>query len=230
GFEEQLIGVKVDEERDVNVTFPKEYHSEELAGADAIFKCKIYDIKEEELPALDDELAKEASEFDTLEEWKESIKEELKTAKTANAKMQMQNAVLEKVYEANVINVPNAMVEDEIDGMMQEMDQQLRAQGMDLQKYFEMMKKDPKDFREEVKEDAFRRVKTRMIVSKVAEQEKIEVSEEEREKEIEMMAVQYGLEVEKIKEMLGEENLSYIDNDIKARKAMDYMFELAKFK
>ncbi len=142
----------------------------------------------------------------------------------------MKDNVLEKVYNANEIDIPDVMVDDEISNMMNEFDQQLRSQGMDLQKYFEYLKKDPQEFREEIKGDAYKRVKTRMVVSAVAEAEKLEASDEEVDKEVELMAIPYQLEADKIKEMLGMENLSFLKQDIKMRKAVDFMYENAEIK
>jgi len=226
GFEEQLVGVSTGESKDVQVTFPEEYHAENLAGKEAVFKCKVHEIKEEELPEIDDEFAKDAG-FDTLDELKASKKEELEKSAAAKSENEMKNKVLEKVYEANDIDVPDSMVESEIDNMMNEFDQQLRAQGMDLQSYFKYLDMDPTDFRGQLKEDAHRKVKTRMIVSQVAIQENFEATAEEIDAEIENMAKQYGLEADKIREMLGTENLGMIAGDLKVRKAMEFMYDSA---
>lgn len=230
GFEEQLIGAVKGEERDVNVTFPEQYHSEDLAGKEAVFKCKVHEVKEQEIPVLDDEFAKDVSEFDTLEELKASKKEDLVKAKAAQAESLMKNSVIEKVFEANDIDVPEVMVQSEIDSMISEFDQQLRAQGMDIQSYFQYMGQDQNTFREQIREDAFKRTKTRMIVSKIADQEDFEVTEEEVKAELEKMAAMYGLEVEKLTEMIGVQNLSAIRGDIKIRKAIDFMYEKAVIK
>ena len=230
GFEDQLLGIKSGEERDVKVDFPKDYHAEKLAGKAALFKCKIHEIKEEEKPELDDDFAKDVSEFDTLEEMKKDLKNNIKEQKKKHAEDQMKNKVLEKVYEANDIKVPDVMVDDEISSMMQEFDQQLRSQGMDLQKYFEYLKKDPNEFREEIREDAHRKVKTRMLVAAVADAEGIEAPAEDVDEEIKIMAIQYKQDPDKIREMLGEENIGFLQKDIRMRKAMDFMFESAVFK
>lgn len=227
GFEEQLVGVSAGEEKDVKVTFPEEYHSEDLAGKEAVFKCKVHEIKEEELPEINDDFVKDISEFDTLDELKADIREMLQKRAESSAESQMKNSVLEKVYEANEIDVPDVMVESEIDNMMQEFDQQLRAQGMDLQTYFKYLGKEPAEFRSEMKEEAFRKTKTRMIVSAVADQEEFTASEEDIEAEIENMSKQYGLEADKVKEMMGQQNLDMIASDIKMKKAIDFMYENA---
>ncbi|HYE68698.1 MAG TPA: trigger factor, partial [Anaerovoracaceae bacterium] len=227
GFEEQLVGATVGEERDVKVTFPEEYHSADLAGKEAIFKCKVHEIKEMEKPELNDEFAKDVSEFDTLEELKKDSREKLEKAAVSKAEYETKNAVLEKVYEANEIDIPDVMVEDQIDEMMQEFDQQLRYQGLDLQKYFEYLQKEPKEFREELRADAYKKVKTRLIVEAVANAEKMEATDEDVEAELKAMAEQYKMEVEKLKEVMKAENYTYVAKDIKMRKAVDFMFENA---
>jgi len=230
GFEEQLIGICLNEDRDVKVTFPEEYHSEELAGKEAVFKCNVKEIKAEEKPVLDDDFAKDVSEFDTLADLKADTKVKLQESKEAQALLKMKDSVLAKVYEANEIDIPEVLVEDEITSMMQEFDQQLRSQGLDLEKYFEYLQKDVAEFRSELRDDAFRKVKTRMIVSAIAEAEGITVTPEEVEADIDMMAAQYKIEPAKIKEMLGAENLAFLEKDIKMRKAMDFVFDKAIIK
>ena len=230
GFEEQLIGASKDDDVEVKVTFPEEYHSEDLAGKDAIFKCKVHEIKEQEMPEIDDDFAKDVSEFDTLDELRTSKKEELAKAAEVRAENQMKNNVIEKVFEANEIDVPDVMVNSEIDSMMNEFDQQLRAQGMDMNGYLQYAGQDPSAFRETLREDAYKKTKTRMIVSKIADQEEFEVSDEEVKEQLEKMAQQYGLEVDKLAEMIGPENLGMISGDIKMSKAVDYMYENALIK
>ncbi len=227
GFEEQLVGAVAGEERDVKVTFPEEYHSADLAGKEAVFKCKVHEIKELEKPELNDEFAKDVSEFDTLEELKKDSREKLEKAAASKAEYETKNAVLEKVYEANDIDIPEVMVEDQIDEMMQEFDQQLRYQGMDLQKYFEYLNKEPKEFREELRADAYKKVKTRLVVEAVADAEKLEATDEDVEAELKAMADQYKMEVEKLKEYMRAENYALVAKDIKMRKAVDFMFENA---
>jgi trigger factor len=227
GFEEQLVGAAAGEERDVKVTFPEEYHSADLAGKEAVFKCKVHEIKEMEKPELNDEFAKDVSEFDTLEELKKDSREKLEKAAESKAEYEAKNAVLEKVYEANEVDIPEVMVEDQIDEMMQEFDQQLRYQGMDLQKYFEYLQKDPKDFREELRADAHKKVKTRLVVEAVANAEKLEATDEDVEAELKAMAEQYKMEIEKLKEYMKAENYALVAKDIKMRKAVDFMFENA---
>ncbi len=230
GFEEQIIGANAGDDVEVKVTFPEQYHAENLAGAEAIFKCKVHEVKEEEIPEVDDEFVKDVSECDTLDEFKAQIRENLEKAAKANSENQMKNAILEKIYNANDIYVPDAMVQDEISGMMREFDQQLRAQGMSLDKYFEYLQTSADDFREEIKDEAAKKVKTRMLIQAVAEQEDIQADKEDVDKEIEFMAMQYQLDADKIKEMLGPDNIAFMEKDIKIKKAVDYLFEKAVIK
>ncbi len=227
GFEEQLVGVSNGEEKDVKVTFPEEYHAEDLAGKEAVFKCKVHEVKEQEIPEINDEFVKDVSEFDTLDEYKADLREQLEKAAAVKAENKMKNNVIEAVFNANDIDVPEVMVESEIDNMMSEFDQQLRGQGMDLQSYFKYVGADPADFRKELRDDAFKKTKTRMLVTAVAEQEDFEVTDEEISAELEKMAKQYGLEVDKLREMIGVENVGVIAGDIKIRKAVEFMYDNA---
>ena len=230
GFEEQLVGASVGEERDVIVMFPEEYQSEELAGKEAIFKCTLHEIKESELPELDDEFAKDISEHDSLAELKKEIAERIENAAKASSENQMKNALIEKIYNANDIDVPDMMVEDEIHNMMQEFDQQLRYQGMSLDQYLEYLQKDVIAFRGELREEALRKVKTRMLISKIADQEGFTVSEAELDNEIALIAGHYKMEVDKLKEVFGEQQIPLIEKDLKIRKAVDFVFESATIK
>ncbi|MFA7662149.1 MAG: trigger factor, partial [Anaerovoracaceae bacterium] len=228
GFEEQLVGVELGSDVEVKVTFPEEYHAEDLAGKEAVFKCHIHEIKEEEVPELNDEFAKDVSEWDTLEDLKKETKENLEKTAKAKSEDMMKNKVLEKIYEANEIDVPNAMVEEEMDAMMNEFDQQLKHQGLDLQKYFQYLNKDPGEFRQEIKEDAFKRVKTRMIIGKIAELEKIEATAEELDSQFELLGMQYQMDKEKVKELLGEGNTKLFEKDIQMKKAVELVYEKAQ--
>lgn len=228
GFEEQLVGVELGSDVEVKVTFPEEYHAEDLAGKEAVFQCHIHEIKEEEVPELNDEFAKDVSERDTLEDLKKETKENLEKTAKAKSEDMMKNKVLEKIYEANEIDVPNAMVEEEMDAMMNEFDQQLKHQGLDLQKYFQYLNKDPGEFRQEIKEDAFKRVKTRMIIGKIAELEKIEATAEELDSQFELLGMQYQMDKEKVKELLGEGNTKLFEKDIQMKKAVELVYEKAQ--
>ena len=227
GFEEQLVGVSTGEDKDVKVTFPEEYHAADLAGKEAVFKCKVHEVKEEEIPEINDEFVKDISEFDTLDEFKADIRKELEKSKASRAENSMKNAVLAKVFEANDIDVPKPLVESELDSTMSEFDQQLRSQGLDLNTYMEYIGKNTKELRDELREEAEKKVKTRMIVTAVADQENFEVTDEEISTEIENMGKQYGIEADKIREMLGAQNIGMIAGDIKIRKAVEFMYDNA---
>lgn len=230
GFEDQLIGAKKDEKVEVKVTFPEEYHAEELAGKEAVFKCVVHEVKEEELPELDDEFAKDVSEYDTLEELKKETKEDLTKRKSAWAENQMKDKAVEIVCENNDIEIPAVMIDDEISQMIRELDMQLSQQGLSFQQYLQFLGKDMMAFREEVKDDAERRVKMRMVIRAIVDAEAIVATEEEIEKELELLGIQYGLETDKVKEMVGEKNLEYIGQDVKMKKAVDFIYENAKVK
>ena len=227
GFEEQLVGAVKDEQRDVTVTFPEEYHEQSLAGKEAVFKCKVHEIKEQELPEINDDFVKDISEFDTMDELKADTREKLAKSKAESAENSMKNSVIEAVFNANDIEVPAPLVEQEIDNQISQFDQQLRAQGMDLNTYMQYLGKEPSEFREDIRPEAEKKVKTQMIVTAVAEQEGFEATPEEVEQELEKMAQQYGLEKDKLTEMIGPQNLSMIAGDIKVRKAVDFMYDNA---
>ena len=230
GFEEQLIGATPGEKKDVVVTFPEEYHAEDLAGKEAVFHCLVHEIKEEQLPELDDEFAKDVSEYDTLEELKKANRERLEAYAKAGSESQMKDAALVKAVEANEVDVPRTMVEDEMDRMCQELDQQLRYQGMSLQQYLQFTGKDMAAFRDELRPDAERQVKTRIVLMGIVDAEKIEVSEEEVEEELKVMAAQYNMTADKVKELIGAENLSFLKKDIQVKKAIDFIFDNAVIK
>lgn len=228
GFEEQLIGVTPGEKRDVCVTFPEEYHAEELAGKEAVFHCLIHEVKEEQLPELDDEFAKDVSEYDTLDELKNATRERLQKYADAQSVSSAKDAVIEKVYEANKTDVPRVMVEDEIDRMAQELDHQLRYQGLSLEQYLQFMQKDASAFREELREDATKKVVTRVILMSIVEAEGIQVSDEELEEELKNMAVQYNTDSEQMRKMIGEDSLPYFVKDIQLKKVIDMLYDKAK--
>ena len=230
GFEEQLVGATPGEKRDVTVTFPAEDHAEELAGKEAVFHCLVHEIKEEQLPELDDEFAKDVSEHDTLEELKQATKERLETYAKSSAENQMKDAAILKVVEANEVEIPRAMVDDEIDRMANELDQQLRYQGMGLNQYLQFVGKDAATFREELRPEAEKAVKTRIVLMGIVNAENITVTDEEREEELKHMAAQYQMEVDKLKEIIGEDNLGFLTKDLQVKKAIDFIYDNAKVK
>ena len=228
GFEEQLVGVAVGESKDVVVTFPEEYHAPDLAGKEAVFKCTVHEVKAEELPELNDDFAKDVSEFDTLEELKKDTREKLEKAATARAENEMKNAALEKVYEANDFEVPAVLVDNEIDQMMNEFDQQLRYQGMSLDQFFKFSGKEVIEFRNELREEAEKKTKVRMLITAIADKEDFEVTDEEIENEMKAMSELYKIELEEVKKILGADES--LKKDLKARKAIDFVYENAVIK
>ena len=230
GFEKQLVGATPGEKRDVTVTFPAEYHAEDLAGKEAVFHCLVHEVKEEQLPELDDEFAKDVSEHDTLEELKQATRERLETYAKSSAENQMKDAAILKVVEANEVEIPRAMVEDEIDRMANELDQQLRYQGMALNQYLQFVGKDAAAFREELRPEAEKAVKTRIVLMGIVNAENITVTDEEREEELKHMAAQYQMEVDKLKELIGEDNLGFLTKDLQVKKAIDFIYDNAKVK
>ncbi|MCL1983293.1 MAG: trigger factor [Clostridiales bacterium] len=227
GFEEQLVGAAAGEQRDVNVVFPVDYHSADLAGREALFKCKVHEIKEEELPELNDDFAKDVSEYDTIEELKDETREKLVKSRSVSAENQMKNSVIEAIYNSNDIEIPTAMIDDEVLDMFDEFSQQLMYQGMTLEKYYEYAGKDEDALRAEFWDDAKKRVKTRVLMLEVAKKENIEVPQEEIESELSRIATQYKISPDKIREMVDSGKADFIEKDIKMKKAVEFVFENA---
>ncbi len=228
GFEEQLVGATPGEKKDVTVTFPEEYHAEDLAGKEAVFHCLIHEIKEEQLPELDDEFAKDVSEYDTLDELKKETEARLQKNADEQSLNAAKDAVIEKVYQANKTDVPRVMVEDEIDRMAQDLDHQLRYQGLSLEQYLQFMQKDAQSFREELREDATKKVSTRMVLMSIVEAEKVDVTEEELEEELTNMAAAYKMDTAQIREMIGADNMKFFKKDIQLKKVIDMLYDQAK--
>ena len=228
GFEEQLVGAKAGDNVDVKVTFPEEYHAEELAGKDAVFHCTVHEVKEEQLPELDDEFAKDVSEYDTLDELKKSIEERLEKYLKEQNMNEAKNYAIEKVYAANTVETPKNLVEDELDSIVQELDRNLRYQGLGIDQYLQYVQKDMAEFREEFREDATKRVAIRIILLSIAAAENIEISAEEMDEEMKEMAKMYNVPEEHVRNMIGEANMSYFAKDMKVKKAIDLIYDNAK--
>ena len=228
GFEEQLIGVKAGESKDVVVTFPEDYQTKELAGKEATFKCTVHEVKFEELPELDDEFAKDVSEFDTLAE----LRDDARTRILESAKLQCENEakdkVIAQVYENNKVEAPATMVADEMDRMIQELEQQMRYQGLNIQQYLQFTGSTLDDLRKEIKPEAEKRVATRIVLRSIGDVEKVEVTDEDMDKELQRMSEAYNTDSENIKKMLGEENLAFFRKDIALTKVMDMLYNEAK--
>ena len=227
GFEEQLEGLKTGEEKDVVVTFPEEYHAEELAGKEATFKTKINEIKFKEVPELDDEIANELdSEANSVDEYKENLRKRLAEQKETNAENVEKEEAINKATENAKIDIPQAMINTELDRMVQEFAQRIQQQGLDLQTYFQISGQDESQMREQMKGDAEQRVKTNLTLTAIADAENIEVSEEDIDKELEKMSSQFNLSVEDIKNTLG--NTDIIKNDVRIQKVNDLLRDNAK--
>lgn len=228
GFEEQLLGMKLGEEKNVNVTFPEDYNSDELKGKEAVFAVKINEIKEKQLPAIDDEFVKDTTEFDTLEVLKADIKVKLADKKKKYAEDTMKNELVEKLAENMEVEIPEVMVKTEIENMMRDFEQNLSYQGMDLKTYFQYTGTNKEILSEQMKEDAEKRVKISLAVDAVSKAEAIEATDADLEAEYAKMAEIYKLEVDKIKEIFQNSQETGIKSTIVARKTVDLLFESAK--
>ncbi|WP_099158682.1 trigger factor [Virgibacillus ndiopensis] len=228
GFEEELIGKEAGVETEIEVTFPEDYHAEELAGKKATFKVTIHEIKMKELPELDDEFAKDVDEeVETLDELKAKKREELEAQKKQDAENQKRETLIEKASDNAEVTIPEAMVTTELDRMVKEFEQRLQAQGMTMEMYFQFSGQDENALREQMKEDAEKRVKTNLTLEAIFDNEGLEVTEEDADAELENMAKMYGTEVDQLKQMLGG-NTEAIKEDIKFKKAIDFLVEHRK--
>ncbi len=217
GFEEQVVGLKAGDEKDIDVTFPENYH-EGLAGAAVVFKLKINEVKEEQLPALDDEFAKDVSEFDTLKEYKASVKKEIAAEKKASAETAFREAVMNKAIEAMKADVPDVMVNERVNEIVSDYARNCAMQGLTLQQYFSMMGADEQTFRTYIRPSAEKAVRNELLLEKVAEVEGIEVSAEEIEKEFQETAEKYNVDIERVKSSVPTDMM---ERDLKLRKAAD---------
>ena len=218
GFEEQLIGAAAGDEKELNVTFPADYHAKELAGAPVVFQVKVHEVKETQVPAKDDELAKDVSEFDTLDELKADLRKQIETRKEEEASRAFESALMEKVAEAAKVELPAAMVEQEVDTELQNFDYQLRSQGMSLEQYSKMLGGDLSGFKNSIRPSAEKQVRLRVVLNAIADAEGLEATEEDRNAEYAKLAEQYGMDVEKLKTLIPVED---IVTDLKVRKARD---------
>ncbi len=226
-FEDQIIGKNINDEFDVNVTFPTEYHAKELAGKPAVFKVKVNGIKRKELPELNDDFAAEVSEFDTLEEYKEDVKKKIAERKEKAAQAAKSDAVIEKIIEDAKMDIPAAMVEQQKRQMIEDFGQRLQMQGLSLEQYMQFTGMTPQQFLETMTPQAEKNIKSRLVLEAVAKAENIEVTAEELDKELENMAAQYQMDVEKVKEILGDAEKDSIKMDLAVRKAADLVAEAA---
>ena len=229
GFEDQIIGMKIDEEKDIKVKFPDEYFSKDLAGKDATFKVKVNEIKKKELPTLDDEFAKDVSEFDTLKELKESIKKKQQEQNDERAKYETQDAVMKAVCENVKVDIPSGMIETETENMLKDMEQRLAYQGLKLDQYLQMMGKTREEMQKEYEPQAIEAIKSRLAIEAVIKAEKIEVPDIDVEEKMKEMAKNYGRENDE--EFMKNENVkNYIKQGLESEKALEFLVENAKIK
>lgn len=221
GFEEQLIGMKTGEEKDINTKFPDEYHSEELAGKDTVFKIKLHEIKRKDLPKLDDEFAKDVSEYETLESYKESIKERLEKSKITAAKAEKENKILDKIAELVKVEIPEPMIDSKIDSMMEEFKANLSYQGMTIEQYMELLNVDEKALRQQFKTNAVKDIKVGLAMEAIDNVEKIEVTAEDIDKKIDELASQYGQDGATLKS--NENAREYMKGRLREEKILEFL-------
>ncbi len=227
GFEDQIIGMKKGEEKDIKVTFPKEYFAKELAGKDAVFKVKVNEIKKKELPKIDDELAKDVSEFDTLKELKASITKRLQEQNDERAKRETEDAAIKAVTDSVEVEIPSGMIEHEKDHMIEDMKARLSYQGLNFEQYLQIVNKTEGEFRKEYDEPAKESVKSRLVLEAISKEAKIEPNEKDIDEKLEELAKSYGRKSEELKE--NAELIKYITDTLKIEKTIDYLVENAKF-
>ncbi|WP_145029141.1 trigger factor [Paenibacillus sp. Y412MC10] len=229
GFEEQVVGMATGDFKDVEVTFPETYHAEELAGKKAVFKVKVHEIKRKQLPELDDEFAKDVSEFETLAEYKEDLKKQLLDRKEQEAKGNKEAAVVDKVAANAEVEIPQAMIDSEIQNMMRDFDNRLRNQGMNLEMFLSFSGQTTADLQEQMKEDAEKRVRNNLVLEQIAKEENIEVTEEDINKELEVMAESYKRTADEIRNILtANGSLGSLREEISLRKTVDLLVENSK--
>ena len=229
GFEDQVIGMEIDEEKDINVKFPEEYFSKELAGKDATFKVKLHEIKKKELPELDDEFAKDVSEFDTLDELKKSIKDNMEKENEKRQKYETEDAVIKAVCENVKVDIPSGMIENETEDMLKNIESRLSYQGLKLEQYLQMMGKTAEEVKKEYEPQAIEAIKSRLMLEAVIKAEKIEATEDEIVAKVKEMATSYGKADDE--EFMKNENVrKYIKSGIESEKALEFLVKNAKIK
>ena len=227
GFEEQLVGAEIGKEVEIKVTFPEDYQAEDLKGKDAVFKCTVKEIKEKELPELDDEFASEISEFETLEEYKEDVKKNLTEKKEKDAKIAREDAAVKAAVEASEMEIPDAMLETQQKQMVDEFAQRITMQGMTMEQYMQYTGATYQKMVDQVKPQAEERIRTRLVLEAIAKAENIEASEEDYEEEMKVMADVYQMDTDKVKDLMGEREKKNIMLDLAVRKAAEFVAENA---
>lgn len=227
GFEEQLIGAEPEKEVEVKVTFPEEYHAEDLKGKDAVFKCTVHEIKAKELPELDDEFASEVSEFDTLEEYKEDIKAKIKEQKKNDGKRAQEDQAVDAIIASSEMDIPEAMLDTETRQMMDSFAQRLQQQGLSLDQYMQFTGMTADKMRDEMRPQAEKRIKTRLVLETIVKAENIEISDERLDEEITKMAEAYQMEADKLKEFMGDREKEQMKQDMAVQEAITFVIENA---
>lgn len=223
GFEEQLIGAEAEKEVEVNVTFPEEYHSEDLAGKAAVFKCTVHEIKAKELPELDDEFAAEVSEFDTLDAYKADIKAKIKEQKIADGNRKKEDQAVEKAVANATMEIPEAMIDTQVNQMAQDFAQRIQQQGLSMEQYFQFTGMTAESMMEELRPQAVKRIETRLVLEAIAKAENIEITDERIDEELAKMAEAYKMEVEKLKEFMGENEKEQMKMDLAVQDAVTFL-------
>lgn len=230
GFEEQMVGVKIGEDAEVNVTFPEDYHAQELAGKAAVFKIKVHEIKAREYPELNDDFASEVSDFDTMEEYRNDVRTRLEKAAEDRTKVETENAIVDKAAEAAEIDIPDAMIEAQIDRMVNDFAQRLSYQGMNMEMYLQYTGSNMEKFREGFKEQAQKQVRVSLVLEEIAKTEGIEANQEELDQKIADLSKQYNMETEKLQELLRPEDLDGLKQEIALTKTIEMLVNKAKIK
>lgn len=228
GFEDQLVGANIGEEVEVNVTFPAEYHAADLAGKPAVFKCTVHEIKVKELPEADDEFAKDISEFDTLEEYKEDVKKKLLEKKEKEAKTAKETAVVEKIVENATMEIPEAMIDSQVRNMIDDFARRIQSQGLTVEQYMQFTGMTADKMKEQMRPEALKRIQNSLVLEAVAKAEDIQISDEKVDEEIQKMAEAYKMEADKIKEMMGEYEIEQMKKDLAIQAAVDLVRDSAK--
>lgn len=227
-FENQLVGKNTGDELDVNVTFPKEYHAEDLAGKPAVFKVKIHEIRAKELPELNDEFASDVSEFETLDEYKESVRKNLQETKENDARRAKEDEAIKKIVEKSEMDIPDAMIDMQVQNMIQEFAQRLAQQGLNIDQYMQFSGMTVDKMKEQLRPEAVMRIQSSLVLEQIVKEENIEPSDEEIDAQLDKMAAAYGMDADKLKEFIGETEKESVKRDVAIEKAVDFILENAK--
>ncbi len=226
-FEDQIIGMNIGDEKEINVTFPEEYHAEELKGKPATFKVKVNEIKEKQLPELDDDFAQDVSDFDTMDAYKESLVSQLKERKSNEAKVKKEDEAMEKIIEAAKMDIPEAMINTQVNRMAEDFARRLQQQGLSIEQYFQYTGMTAEKIIDDMKPEALTRIKSRLVLEAIVKAENIEVSDDEVNAELQKMADMYKMELDKVKELMGEAEMKQVKEDLAVQKAVDLIVDTA---